>query len=533
MTLGEYIVALLERYGVTHVFGIPGVHNVELYRGLTGSRLTHVTPRHEQAAGFMADGFARASGRPAACFVITGPGLANIATAMGQAAADSIPMLVISTNNPAGRRGSGDGWLHEMKDQAALAGAVAGSTALIGRVEEAPQAFARAFAMFACERALPAHIDIPLDLLSQPADHLSHDIATLSPPGPDARSIAQAAAMLKDARAPVMLVGGGARRADVTGLAEALDAPVCLTANARGLMAPGHPLALSHSATLTATRNLIAGADVVIAIGTEIGPTDYDPYDDGGFRLPGALIRVDIDAQQAMRNAPPTLALIGDASLACAALRDAVTPTERDGAARVARARREGDAELTPTYSTLVTMLDEVRATLPGCVMVGDSTQLVYAGNLAFAAPRPGAWFNASTGFGALGYGLPAAIGAALALQDDPSRIVVALIGDGGLQFSLAELGSAVEAGVPLIVLLWNNRGYGEIRAYMESRGIAPIGVSLHTPDFQMLARSFGWVAETLEALDALPERLRAAAARGGQTLIETDEDTALSGVAR
>ncbi|WP_276323642.1 thiamine pyrophosphate-binding protein, partial [Burkholderia cepacia] len=163
-TCGEALVDLLERYGVECVFGIPGVHTVELYRGLAESSIRHVTPRHEQGAGFMADGYARVTGRPGVCFIITGPGMTNIATAMAQAYADSIPMLVISSVNARRELGSGDGRLHELPSQREVfAGLTAFSHTLLDAAD-LPQVLARAFAVFESARPRPVHIEIPLDV---------------------------------------------------------------------------------------------------------------------------------------------------------------------------------------------------------------------------------------------------------------------------------------------------------------------------------------------------------------------------------
>src|SRR5215469_4568789 len=168
-TCGEALVTLLEGYGVEYVFGIPGVHTVELYRGLAASSIRHVTPRHEQGAGFMADGYARVTGKPGVCFIITGPGMTNIATAMAQAYADSIPMLVISSVNARRELGSGDGRLHELPSQRnVFAGLTAFSHTLLDAAE-LPQLLARAFAVFESARPRPVHIEIPLDVIVAPA----------------------------------------------------------------------------------------------------------------------------------------------------------------------------------------------------------------------------------------------------------------------------------------------------------------------------------------------------------------------------
>jgi acetolactate synthase-1/2/3 large subunit len=522
-TVGVFLLDLLARYGVDIIFGIPGVHTAELYRGLAGSPIRHITPRHEQGAGFMADGYARASGKPGVCFVITGPGLTNSLTAMGQAYADSVPMLVISAVNRLGALGSGDGHLHELSDQRRIASAVSAFSHTITDPAELPQVVARAFAVFKAARPRPVHIEIPTDLIAASAEGLALPAqpSRIAAPVPPERELATAAGYLDHARAPLILVGGGGRGAPaLLRLAERLDAPVVMTINARGALPPFHPLAVSVSPSLPAARSLVAESDVVLAVGTEMGPTDYDMYETGPMPRPQRLIRLDIDPEQAMRNFSPDLALIGDTVATLALLDDRLAGprADKDGAARAARAMTAGLAELDAGTSRDIALLTIMRKTLPMAIFVGDSTRQVYAGNLGFAAAGPASWFNAATGFGALGYGLPAAIGAALA---QPGRPVICLAGDGGLQFTLAELGTAVEAGTKIILLLLNNHGYGEIKSFMRAKDIVAIGVDLFTPDFQAIARAYGWHAEVLDDTDGLADALRAAVARPGPSLIE------------
>jgi acetolactate synthase I/II/III large subunit len=247
-TLGEALIHLLEAHGVDTVFGIPGVHTVELYRGLASSKIRHVTPRHEQGAGFMADGYARASGKPGVAFVITGPGLTNTITAMGQARADSAPMLVISGVNATDTLGKGFGHLHEMPDQHGMMEKVALSSRRITQAGELPGALADAFALFASARPGPVHIEIPIDVMTLPADGLSPLLANAAPPAPEAGLIGKAAELAAKATRPLILAGGGAKSAEAAlrRLAEALDAPVVLTINARGLL-HAHPLAAPAS----------------------------------------------------------------------------------------------------------------------------------------------------------------------------------------------------------------------------------------------------------------------------------------------
>lgn len=532
LTCGELLVQLLQELGVEIVFGIPGVHTVELYRGLPATRIRHVTPRHEQGAGFMADGYARVSGKPGVCFIITGPGMTNITTAMGQAYADSIPMLVISSVNRTYELGLGGGRLHELPSQRQLiSGACAFSHTLM-RPDELPAILSRAFALFGSARPRPVHIEIPIDVITAAADHVPRRLGTRpARPGPSISAISDAAALLIAARRPVLLFGGGAIDAsmEALALAELLDAPTAYTINAKGILPKGHALALGSNQSLVPVRELVAEADVVLAVGTELGETDYDAVFDGGFKIPGKLIRIDIAAEQLHGNYPADIAILGDARASMSALLASLQASGKSaswaavsaGAQRAAAVRARLEEQWPESWAGQRRVLDLLQWTLADVIVVGDSTQPVYSGNHLYEAQRVRSWFNSSTGYGTLGYALPAAIGAKLA---DPSRPVVALIGDGGIQFTVGELASAVEAQTPIVVLLWNNHGYGEIKRYMQNRQLPTIGVDIYTPDFQTIARGFGWLAARAGSLAHLRELLLSAATASGPTLIEVLE---------
>lgn len=530
-TCGEVLVRLLENYRVRQVFGIPGVHTVELYRGLAGSSMRHITPRHEQGAGFMADGYARVTGEPGVCFIITGPGMTNIATAMAQAYADSIPMLVISSVNARSQMGLGNGYLHELPSQRNLTAGFTAFSHTLMSPDELPQVLARAFGVFEAARPRPVHIEIPLDVITARADHLLlQRSAVLARPAACHRSIVQAAQALARAKRPLILAGGGAVSAGVPlqALAEHLQAPVALTINAKGILAPTHPLLLGSTQSTVDTRALVAQADVVLAVGTELGETDYDTVFDNGFKIPGTLIRIDIDAQQLTRNFIASMALVSDAGLALQALHAqvlALRPPQKKtdwGESAVAQVRQTLSTQQDAPARAQALLITTLAQSLPDAIMVGDSTQPVYVGNLSFDAASPRSWFNSSTGYGTLGYALPAAMGAKLGAGERP---VVCLIGDGGVQFTLPELASAVEAGIAIIVLLWNNAGYAEIKRYMTRRDITPVGVDIYTPDFLALARGFGCVAQQVRSPAELILQLSEATHRRVPTVLEVMED--------
>ena len=520
-TCGEVLVELLEAYGIDTAFGIPGTHTIELYRGLPQTAIRHVTPRHEQGAGFMADGFARVSGRPAACFTVSGPGAQNIATAMGQALQDSVPMLVISADNARARLGLGEGRLHETRDlQAAMAECSAWSHTLMSPAE-LPRVLARAFAIFASQRPGPVHIAIPIDVITATAHDVDRQPWVLpSRPGPDPAAIQRAAQLLNASERPVIALGGGASDAacEVAQLVELVDAPVTLTHNAKGLLAPDHPLLVASSPSYEPVRELYRSADIVLGVGTEFGETDYDFFFDGKFALGGKLVRIDVDAAQLTRNVRPEVALCADAALALSALVPLLSPSDRQGASRTARANRELASIDDANYQLF---LDSLQRALPGAAVIGDSTQPAYFAAAQYHAPAPRRFASAATGYGTLGYALPAAFGAKLGLPDLP---VIALIGDGGLQFTVNELSTAVEAGLSVAVIVWNNRRYEMIAQNFEAAGMEPIACDIHTPDFQGIARAYGCRTGRARTIEELVEQLRLSLEFQGPTLIEVEE---------
>ena len=476
-TVGERLVEGLAARGVEVVFGIPGVHTVELYRGLSGSPVRHVTARHEQGCAFMADGYARVSGKPGVAFVITGPGLLNALTAMGQSHADSVPVLVISGVNRRASLGLGLGMLHELPDQAAMVRPLC-PTRQITEASEVAEVLDWAFATMATGRPGPVHIEVPTDVMPLPCDALPAPAPLPAKPAPLAYQVAQVAGMLNAAARVVILAGGGTRGLDapLRALAETLDAPVVQTTNARGML-HGHPLCVPASPSLDATRALIAEADQLLAIGTEFGQTDYDMYVRGNFPDTSGMIRIDICADQLARY-PAALAIKADAGTAIAAILPHLTPRIGNGTARADTARSAARAELGALDALIpprLDMVEAIRAALPRALIVGDSTQPIYAANLYYDHDRAGGFFNAATGFGALGFGPGAAVGAALAAKGEK---VVCLIGDGGLQFSPGELRTAVDEALPITFLVWNNAAYNEIADAMRGANTEVIGCS-------------------------------------------------------
>ncbi|MDZ7668273.1 MAG: 5-guanidino-2-oxopentanoate decarboxylase [Gammaproteobacteria bacterium] len=524
------LLALLRAYGVDSVFGIPGNHTVEFFRHQPGSGIRHITTRHEQGAAFMADGYARASGRPGVCLLISGPGLLNAATAIAQARADSVPMLVISAVAPRSELGMGHGTLHELPDQRAAAASFCLWSHTLLDPGNLPEVIHQAFTTFACTRPGPVHLEIPLDLMRAPGTTDTAARPLPLPPAPHPAAVAAAARLLERARQPLLLAGGGATAAaePLLALAERLDAPVLNTVNGKGLCPPGHVQHVGGSPSLPSQRRALAAADAVLAVGTELAETDFDLLMSGPFEAGSGLIRLDIDPAQLGRNARAELSLAGDAAAGLQALLlDLGSPrgaAEPASGSRAAALRAQIPAEH-HYHAQMAAFLDAVRQALPDAVLVGDSTQPTYYAAWQYECPAPRRYFHSVSGFGTLGYAIPAAFGAALAVD----RPVMALIGDGGAQFTLAELstGAALGLGVPVIV--WRNDGYQEIANSMTGVGVDAASTRIQPPDFRHAAAAHGCGYQRVSDLPGLAAALTAAAAARTPTVIEARQEDFLS----
>ncbi len=541
-TTGESLLELLKENGVELVFGVPGNHTVALYRGFAAAGIRHVTCRHEQGAAFMADGYARATGKPGVCVLISGPGLLNAATAIAQARADSVPMLVISGVAPVRDLGMRRGTLHELPDQHATAASFCRSSATLLDPDNLPALVARAFALFRTERPGPAHIEIPLDLMDAPVTATGIRPATLlGAPGPHVEVLTRAAEMLGGAARPLLVVGGGAQNASaaVTALAEALDCPVLNTVNGKGVLAIEHPLSVGGSPSQPALRNAMRDADVLLAIGTEMAETDYDLLMAEPLAEHPRLIRIDIDPAQLSIPQSPVLGLVCDAEAGARALADRLLARSL-GDARVFESQREGRqspgseraaalrsavrAE-THYHGEVQAFLDAVVAAAPDALIVGDSTRPTYYAAWQLERSRPRAYFHSASGFGTLGYALPAAFGAALA----GSAPVIALIGDGGIQFTLPELSTAAELELPVPVIVWHNQGYREIENSMLAQNVPADSTRIEAPDFPAAAAAHGARYARPESLPELGAAIRDALSAAAPTLIEVQEDAFLT----
>jgi len=524
------LIRLLEQYGVDTVFGIPGVHTIEFYRNLPSTGIRHITPRHEQGAGFMADGYARTSGKPGVCLLITGPGVTNAATAMAEAYSDSVPMLCISSVNQTSELGMGGGRLHELPSQRNLTSACTVFSHTVLDPGEIPHVLARAFAVFSSGRPGPVHIEIPINLLASEREFPSLNVQRVSRPGPDPQRISEAAELMAKTRRAIVILGGGAvdAGAEATRLIEALGCPAVTTIAGKGVVDEANPLSLGATLPFRKVQNLIAEAEVVLAVGTEFAETDL-LYTGHIPVFNGKLIRIDIEAEQLVRNFYPDVPILSDARLALQALNDALeSKTYANVLSNYASQtitsvqNATTDLEWFPVASQHQLILDVIKKTLPDNTIIAcDSTQIAYTGSHYYPSTKPRQWLF-PLGFGTLGYGMPAALGAKLSKPEVP---VVCLTGDGGYLFTVQELATAVDEEISIIIIVWNNDGYAEIRDAMVQAEIPTIGVNLRTPDFVAMAKSFGCYGVAPQSLTELADELSDATSRSFPTVIEIHEN--------
>jgi 5-guanidino-2-oxopentanoate decarboxylase len=527
LTGARALVAALRLHGVDTVFGIPGTHNLAIYQELDLAGIRCVTPRHEQGAGYAADGYARVTGRPGVIVTTTGPAAVNAAAALGQAYSDSSPLLLVSPGVPTDHPRQGRGYLHESKDQSGAIDALCAWSHRVSSVREIPAGIARAFGQFAEGRPRPVHVEIPADLLDREGEAKLAPPYRLMPRTPDPGALEEAARLLRTARRPGLVIGGGAQRPGAheqpvgrlaMRIAECVGARVVTTVNGKGVVPESHPLALGATLHLAGVRRWLASCDVVLAVGTELGAADL--WDDD-FVLAGTLIRVDVDPGQMYGDHVADVAVVSDAGLAMEGLHARI-----EQAGTVPRPRQEPWREHIPEMDELTARwaghITALRRALPqDTVLVGDNSMMVYHGALVALPMDPPGRFLFPTGYGTLGFALPAGIGAKIGMPDRP---VVVLAGDGAVQFSVQELATAVELRLSLPIVVSANGGFGEIRDEMKNRGMTPVAVDLHAPDFVALAVAYGARGRAVGSPDDLREALTEALGAPVPTVIVINE---------
>lgn len=494
--------AALEDAGVSVAFGLPGVHNLALWRELNGSPIRLVGVRHEQTAAYAADGYARASGRVGVALTTTGPGAANTLAAVGEAWASRQPVVVIATDIPtfARRPGVWRGVLHEATDQAAMFMPVVKEAIRVRSAGEVGAAVARAVKTALAPPARPVYVEIPTDLLSEGSDPLEGLVEGLAPPRPDREHLDRALALLERARRPLIWAGGGALQSGageaVGALAERLVAPVILTFSAKGLLPPGHPCLVESSPHVPEVGALWDEADVVVAIGSDLDGMMTQAWQQP---QPPHLVAVNVDPRDASKNYRPDVVVEADAREATAALAERLS--ERGGHDSLQRRLRDLNravrariAEEDPEASGF---LEAIEAALPeDAVVVCDMCIPGYWLGGFHRTPGPRK-LSYPLGWGTLGCAFPQGLGAALA----GAGPAVSISGDGGFLYACGELAAAKQERIPLTAVIVDDGGYGMIRYDQDLHGDPREGVDLANPDFVALAAAFGIRADSVDGL--------------------------------
>ena len=508
--------------GVDLLFGIPGVGTLAVYDAFVDHpELRHIEVRHEQSAVFMADGYARASGGVGVAFTSNGPGALNTVTAMATAHNDSVPVLHLVSENPPEVRRKGKGHFHDISDQFSVFRPVSGYAAQVALADEIPAAVSSAFFALRNRRPRPALVEFANEAFTAASSATVLPRTERVERAGYSAAVTRAAAALAGASRPLVWAGGGiattAAAAELTRLVERLGAPVITTQKGKGAMSADHPLHIGNWANEQPVRDLIAGCDLVLAVGTRFS---YFPTGGWSLRLPERVVQIDIDPAEIGRNYRVETGVVGDAATVLGdiwseldRLGHEAAPWRSDDVAEVLA--RITEAVGTPVE---VEVLEQIRSVLPPEALVfNDPTTIAFWARSLWRSDRPRTWLVPS-GFGTLGFALPASIGARLARPDTPS---IAIIGDAGIMFTIQDLMTAVQEDIPAIVVVFNDEGYGVERRHQDHLYGRRSGVDVRPPDFVALAAAFGARGIKVDDLSRVGSTIESVLDARGPTLIE------------
>ncbi len=516
LTGGQALVGQLLAEGVTDLFGIPGVQldwAVDAVREAK-DRIHYFVPRHEQATSYMADGYARTTGREGVCMVVPGPGVLNALSGLATAYACNSPVLCIAGQLPSHSIGKELGLLHELPDQSRILKSLTKWHAMAQSPAEIPALVHEAFVQLRSGRPRPVAIEVPQDVLQASGSVLFLPRAPDAPLQPDPDLIASAAACLAKARFPVIQAGGGCRAANagaaVERLAEMLQAPVIMTEGGRGTLSDRHPLALSS----LGGRVMLPRADVVLVIGSR--------FVDGTGKAINAnqaaeFIYINVEPSDMRGPRRHGVAINADARLGTESLLAALSVGARPSAAeRVARVRLWG-ARQTEAIQPQTGFVGALRRGMTEeDILVSELTQVGYFANLAFPVYRTHRLIT--PGYqGTLGYGFSTALGAAVG---NPAQRVVSINGDGGFGWGQQELSTLARYQLDLSVVVFADGHFGNVQRIQRRVFGAEFATEVFNPDFDLLGRSYGIFSATVDTADALEQQLVAARLRGGPALI-------------
>lgn len=517
----EVMVEALVAEGVDTVFGIPGAHCYELsdalYRARDRIRMIHT--RHEQGAAYMAYGYAKSSGRPGVFTVVPGPGVLNAGAALCTAYGANAPVACLTGNIMQHLIGQGRGQLHELPDQLALLRGLTKWSGRIDHVSDAASVMGEAWSKMMSGRRRPVAVEVPWDVFGQagpvPPVAASHAAA---PPVPDPGRIDEAAALIRRARQPMIMVGGGAVEAgsEVLALARAIGAPVVSHRSGKGVVSDDDPYAF----------NLVAGyewwrdCDLLIGIGSRLELQFMRwRWQPAGLKV----VRIDIDPTEMVRL-KPAVGIVADAAEGTAALVAALDGHAAPDRSAAFTALRQAARSRIEAVQPQLGYLDAIRRALPSDgFLVEEVSQMGFTGRFGFPVYAPRQYVTCGYQDN-LGFGFNTALGVKVA---HPDRAVVSMSGDGGFMFGVQELATAVQHGINVVTVVFDNGAYGNVRRDQQTTYNGRlIGADLTNPDFVALALSFGVAAERAESPAALEEALTRALAADRPALIVVPVET-------
>lgn len=525
MTGAQALIRSLAREGVEVIFGLPGVQIMDAFDALYHEPSIRLVPvRHEQSVTYMADGYARTTGKVGVGLVVPGPGALNAAAGLGTAYATSSPVLLVSGQMETSNLGQRRGALHEVEDQLEVFRPITKWNSRTTNLGDIPELVHTAMRHLTTGRPRPVEIEIPWDLLpaSGNIELLEGEVFPKQPPEP--ADLRRAAELLAQAKYPLIWAGGGTREADLSAelqeLAQAIKAPVITTAQGKGALPEDHPLYLGtfyfgHGPGYLA----LPRADVILAVGSRLHLVPKTPWT---IQPHQKLIQIDADPEEVGRNYPPAVGITADGRLGLQGLLAELGGKTRSSAwteVDIAAMRQQSYQEIKAMSPLQVGIIETMRRELDDdAIMVSGTTEIGYWSHLAFPVLRPRSYLTSGY-FATLGYAFPTALGAKVG---NPDRQVVATIGDGGFMYACSELATAVQEGINVVTLVFNNNSLGASYGDQERRfGGRIIGTRLHNPDFAKLAEVYGATGMKLSSHEELGDALHHALATDGPVVIE------------
>lgn len=528
-TGGDAVVEILMTAGVEVVFGVISIHNIPIYDAIARrGGIRAVAARSESGALNMADGYARAGGRLGVAITSTGTGAGNAAGALVEATSAGSPVLHLTGQVASPHLDQGKGYIHEARDQLGMLRSVSKQAYRVSSLGElAPTLVAGIEGALAAPQG-PVSVEIPIDYQHASVSPPRLGVRAPHRPEPAAQEVQRAAKILSEAARPLIWAGGGVIASgagpEVQELAELLGAGVLTSRAGRGSVPEDHPLCLGALSDTPEMAALLETADVLLGAGTHFRGNETRTW---GLRLPRKLVQIDVDPLAIGRSYPAVAGVIGDAKLTLRALLGAlrghplVEPPDPTFLQEISSARAAARASLRASLGPYRQLLDHVRALLPrGALLVRDVTVLNSTwGNRLFEIYEPRTSIHASAG--GIGQGFQMALGAKLARSEQP---VLAACGDGGFLVNVGEVATAVQEGINVVTVVFNDQGYGVLRNIQDQRfGGRRIGVDLHTPDFVRVAEAFGASGWRVRAVADFQPALQAALRADGPSFIEVD----------